>query len=70
MTVGDFFVHTTGARQFSFSEDAPSMCGQDFWHKYRGKSEWNAEIDTVRLIPRRDIGTGDGVICLITLKKN
>ena len=45
MTVGDFFVHTTGARQFSFSEDAPSMCGQD-------------------------IGTGDGVICLITLKKN
>ena len=69
MTVGEFFVHTKGARRFSFSENDPSMCGQDFWHKYRGKPEWNAEIDTVDLIPKRDLGTGDIVICLIHLKK-
>ena len=69
MTVGDFYEHTSGVRRFSFDDTKPSMCGHDFWRKYSGTPEWNAEIANVDLIPKRDLGTGDVVICLIALKK-
>ena len=68
MTVADFFAHTNGARRFSFDENERSMCGSDFWHKYRGDPIWFAEIDSVKLIPQRDVGLSDIVICLIKLK--
>ncbi len=68
MTVGELFALTTGARRFSFDDSKSSLCGAEFWHKYRGTPIWNAEIASVELIPKRDVWITDIVICMIRLK--
>lgn len=67
MTVSDFFIHTSGSRRFSLSDCEPSLTAMEFWHKYRNKPEWNAEIHNVDFIPHTT--QNDTVICLITLKR-
>lgn len=72
MKLKDFFAIISGANKFSISETDEPLCGMDFWHKYRNKAEWNAEIENVKLIPRCGEINGlwyDDVICLIMLKK-
>lgn len=72
MKVYEFFNITKGSRHLRFSDEEKSMCGRDFWGKYRNTGKWQAEIEEVRLIAKRAETDGmffDGVECVITLKK-
>ena len=71
MKVKELIPIITGCRRFSFSESEKPLSPADFWHKYRSKPEWEAEVDTMHLIPCRPEASGlwfDDVICLILLK--
>lgn len=71
MKVKEFFTSTQGSRHLCFSEEETSLCGRDFWGRYRNAPEWEAEIDHVRLVARKVTTDGmpfDGVLCIINLK--
>lgn len=72
MKLKEFFAVVSGSNKFSISETEAPLCAMDFWHKYGGKPEWDADIASVKLIPRSKESNGlwyDDVICLIMLKK-
>lgn len=70
MKLKDYFAVTQGAAKYALSENDKPLCSMDFWHKYGGTTQWEKDVKSVNLIPRRKDATGlwyDDVVCIISL---